>query len=187
MRKQAHVLSWIAGSTLTALALTIGVIGIGLTYSTTGYADDGRDLTQAIPPNGEYSAECGGCHMAYPANLLPAEKWRAITRNLSNHFGDNASLTPDVQARIEAYLTQYAGQNAKVMNNNTPSVAALVPEKITEQAFFIRKHHQVPERMVQGNPKVGSFSQCSNCHNQAEKGIFDEDTVIIPGVGRWDD
>ena len=24
--------------------------------------------------------------MAYPANLLPADKWRAITANLENHF-----------------------------------------------------------------------------------------------------
>ena len=47
--------------------------------------------------------------------------------------------------------------------------------------IFIRKHDEIPRRMVQDNPKVGSFSQCSNCHNLAEKGIFDEDTVNIPG------
>ncbi|MGL4614870.1 MAG: diheme cytochrome c, partial [Shewanella sp.] len=140
MTKQAHPLSWIAGGTLTALALTIGIIGISLPLSSTGYADDGHDLNQAIAPNAEYSAECGSCHMAYPANLLPAEKWRAITQELSNHFGDNASLTPESTARIEQYLTQHAAQNGKVMKNSKPLIAGMGPQKITEQAFFIRKH-----------------------------------------------
>lgn len=59
MTKQAHPLSWITGSTLTALALAIGVVGLSLTFTSTGYADDGRALNQAIPQNAEYSAECG--------------------------------------------------------------------------------------------------------------------------------
>lgn len=187
MTKPTHPLSWIAGSTLTALALAIGVVGLSLTFTSTGYADDGRELNQAIPQNAEYSAECGSCHMAYPANLLPADKWQAITGNLNNHFGDNASLTPEATARIEQYLTQHAAQNGKVMKNSKPLIAGMGPQKITEQAFFISKHDQIPRHMVQDNPKVGSFSQCSNCHNLAEKGIFDEDTVNIPGFGRWDD
>lgn len=187
MTKQAHPISWFLGSSLTAAALAIGVIGVSLTLNGTGYADDGRGLSRAIPQNAEYTAECGSCHMAYPANLLPADKWRAITANLENHFGDNASLDPQVTARIEEYLVQHAAQNGKVMKNSTPLLAGAGPQKITEQAFFIRKHDEIPRRMVQDNPKVGSFSQCSNCHNLAEKGIFDEDTVNIPGFGRWDD
>jgi nitrate/TMAO reductase-like tetraheme cytochrome c subunit len=187
MTKQAHPLSWIVGSTLTVLALAIGAVGLSLTFTSTGYADDGRELNQAIPQNAEYSAECGSCHMAYPANLLPAEKWQAITSNLSSHFGDDASMAPEAAARIEQYLVQHAAQNGKVMKNSKPLIDGMGPQKITEQAFFIRKHDEIPRRMVQDNPKVGSFSQCSNCHNLAEKGIFDEDTVNIPGFGRWDD
>jgi hypothetical protein len=187
MTKQAHPISWLLGSSLTAAALAIGVIGISLTLTGTGYADDGRELSRAVPQNAEYTAECGSCHMAYPANLLPADKWRAITVDLENHFGDNASLDPQVTARIEEYLVQHAAQNGKVMKNSTPLLAGAGPQKITEQAYFIGKHDEIPRRMVQDNPKVGSFSQCSNCHNLAEKGIFDEDTVNIPGFGRWDD
>ncbi|MGL5390895.1 MAG: diheme cytochrome c, partial [Shewanella sp.] len=133
------------------------------------------------------TAECGSCHMAYPPNLLPTDKWRAITANLADHFGDNASLEPQVSARIEAYLVQYGAQHGKVMKNNVPLPADSKPQKITEQAFFIGKHDEIPRQMVQDNPKVGSFSQCSQCHQLAEKGIFDEDTVNIPGVGRWND
>jgi hypothetical protein len=187
MTNKAHPISWIAGSSLTAAALAIGIIGISLTLTGTGYADDGRELGRAIPQNTQYSAECGSCHMAYPANLLPADKWRAITANLDNHFGDNASLDAQVTARIEYYLVQHAAKNGKVLKNSKPLITGMGPQKITEQAFFIRKHHEIPRRMVQDNPKVGSFSQCSHCHNLAQKGIFDEDTVNIPGFGRWDD
>ncbi|MBT6616074.1 MAG: cytochrome C, partial [Deltaproteobacteria bacterium] len=31
------------------------------------------------------------------------------------------------------------------------------------------------------------LSNCTSCHKEAEKGIFDDDTVLIPGYGRWDD
>lgn len=187
MTKQAHPISWIAGSSLTAVALAIGIIGISISFTGTGYADDGRELNQAIVQNDLYSAECGSCHMAYPANLLPADKWQAITANLDDHFGDNASLNAQVKATIEGYLVQNAAKNGKVMKNSIPLIAGAGPQRITEQAFFIRKHDEIPRRMVQDNPKVGSFSQCSDCHNLAEKGIFDEDTVNIPGFGRWDD
>jgi len=74
MTKQTHLISWIAGSSITAAALAIGIIGISLTLTGTGYADDDHNRGRGIPQNVEYSAECGSCHMAYPANLLPAEK-----------------------------------------------------------------------------------------------------------------
>jgi hypothetical protein len=61
------------------------------------------------------------------------------------------------------------------------------PIRITELPYFTRKHREVPERMVSGNPDVGSFTQCDACHKDAAKGKFDEDTVVIPGFGRWDD
>ncbi|WP_372737254.1 hypothetical protein [Neptunomonas sp.] len=51
----------------------------------------------------------------------------------------------------------------------------------------MRKHDEIPDRLVEGNPDVGSFSNCNVCHEGAAKGDFDEDRAIIPGYGRWDD
>ncbi|WP_372742464.1 hypothetical protein [Neptunomonas sp.] len=51
----------------------------------------------------------------------------------------------------------------------------------------MRKHDEIPDRLVEGNPDVGSFSNCNVCHEGAAKGDFDEDRAIIPGFGRWDD
>ena len=54
-------------------------------------------------------SECGACHMVYPAGLLPARSWDAITSDLSRHFGEDATLAPDVVAGIKAYLMTNAG------------------------------------------------------------------------------
>jgi hypothetical protein len=43
------------------------------------------------------------------------------------------------------------------------------------------------QRMVKGNPDVGSFSRCETYHRGADRGNFDEHGVRIPGDGRWDD
>jgi hypothetical protein len=58
--------------------------------------------------------------------------------------------------------------------------------RITETPYFIRKHNQVPARLVTDNPEVGSFSQCNRCHIGADNGIFDESQIDIPGFGRWE-
>jgi hypothetical protein len=61
------------------------------------------------------------------------------------------------------------------------------PPRITQTRYFLRKHDEVPMRLVSGNPEIGSFSNCQACHVGAAKGSFDEDDVRIPGVGRWED
>ena len=42
--------------------------------------------------NEVYKKECGSCHFAYPAGLLPSNAWNKMMENLSNHFGDDASV-----------------------------------------------------------------------------------------------
>ncbi|WP_090728714.1 hypothetical protein [Neptunomonas qingdaonensis] len=51
----------------------------------------------------------------------------------------------------------------------------------------MRKHDEIPDRLVKGNPDVGSFSHCNVCHEGATKGDFDEDRVDISGYGCWGD
>ena len=42
--------------------------------------------------------------MVYPAALLPARSWDALTSDLANHFGEDASLEQTVVDGIKAYL-----------------------------------------------------------------------------------
>lgn len=53
-------------------------------------------------------SECSDCHMAYPPILLPTASWEKILGNLSDHFGDDASLD---DATVKS-LTEYFVKNS---------------------------------------------------------------------------
>ncbi len=137
-----------------------------------------------------YRNECSACHFAYPAGLLPERSWVQLMRRLDDHFGENAELDEDTRKKIENYLRGHAAEH--VPNRFSRSMLRSLSEgetplRITETPFFRYKHREIPPRMVQKNPKVRSFANCASCHTMADRGIYDEDTVRIPGFGQWDD
>lgn len=129
-----------------------------------------------------YSNECSACHMAYPPRLLPAEAWKGIMTRLDRHFGDNAELSPEVQAELTRYLVDNAGTGRGYA---APAVDTL--PRITDQPWFRHEHDELPRRLVADNPDVRSFSNCVACHTQADKGRFSEHDIRIPGYGGWED
>ncbi|MDY6891043.1 MAG: diheme cytochrome c [Pseudomonadota bacterium] len=142
-------------------------------------------------PDPLYVEECSACHMAYPAHLLPARSWQAIMNGLEDHFGENAALLPETTDEITAYLVANAAdvnpgpRSDRFLRGIAPDAA---PLRITETRYFKRKHDEIPKKKVEGNPEVRSFSQCQACHGkEAVRGIFDEDSVDIPGYGRYED
>jgi len=206
MKTWINVIRFSFGSLMLGSALVIGIYGISASGNVS-YADDddysresrseywkeyGGGYKQPIPSPGtsdadaaSYQNECGACHMAYPAKLLPSYSWLEIMNTLDDHFGEDASVDDATKANILAYLSaNSASRHSRFMKSVSYDD---VPVRITGLPYFERKHREVPEKMVTGNPKVGSFSQCDACHKDAAKGKFDEDTVDIPGYGRWDD
>jgi hypothetical protein len=140
--------------------------------------------------NARYRAECGGCHFAYQPGLLPAAAWAQVMGTLDAHFGDDATLDAAVADELLAYLrANAADRNDRVRSRAFAArpIQGDGPPRITQTAYFQRKHDEVPARFVKGNPQVGSFSNCQSCHPDAEQGDFNEDQVAIPGVGRWGD
>jgi len=187
-----HKLILIAGYVLLTTILTLGLYGVGqgLASSSNREAEwyshddaDERDLTATVNP--AYVEECGSCHMAYPARLLPAESWRRIMQGLGDHFGENAEVDTATRNRLEQYLVSESGSVSyqKLFRN----LGHQVPLRITGLPYFRHKHDGIPSKLIQANDKVGSLSQCNACHQKAERGLFDEDDVNIPGFGRWDD
>jgi len=189
---------WLIGVLLLGTVLAFSLLGV---VTASGYSESykqgkddhegSRHLESQITfrQNKLYNEECGACHVAYPPGLLPVESWQRLMGGLENHFDENAELDSETFAHINDYLEEEAlqrGQPAKLskMLRNLPDIA---PIRITELPYFISKHDEVPSRMVIKNPKVGSFSRCNSCHKGAEKGVFDEDMVAIPGFGHWDD
>lgn len=119
-----------------------------------------------------------------PAGQLPAESWGDIMKKLEGHIGKDGKVDAEGAKIITRYLDQPLPADQHTRLNG---VLKATPVRITELPGFIRKHDEIPKRMVADNPKVGSFSQCDSCHKDAAKGLFDEDRVSIPGFGRWDD
>jgi len=183
---------WIMmGGYFLLLATLVGAFyGIGQTLASgrSGFAQDddeyrGRGAFDS--PDPVYLEECGSCHMAYPPGLLPPDGWRAIMGGLSDHFGDDAGLDSATRSRLEDYLQRASvtGAYHKLRRNRVDPA----PQRITRLPYFVREHDEIPSRFVRGNDKVNSLSQCNACHREAERGLFDEDDIVIPGFGRWDD
>lgn len=110
--------------------------------------------------------------------------------HLDKHFDDNAELDPQTHQTISQLLTKNSADKSNYRRSQKFSRSISqndIPLRITETPYFIREHNEIPKRMVSGNPKVQSFSQCNSCHLKAEKGSFNEHNINIPGYGRWDD
>ncbi len=151
----------------------------------------GKKSSGVLPVKNElYKTECGACHFAYPPGLLPARSWEKVMTGLSNHFGENAELTPEDHEALRKYLAD----NAADHSDNRYSVRILrslnsnaAPERITQVPYIVKEHRELTPKYVANNPKVKSLSHCSACHTRAEAGSFQEGDVVIPGFGRWDD
>jgi hypothetical protein len=122
-------------------------------------------------PDPLYQAECGSCHVAYPARMLPAESWRRLIAGLSAHFGADASLDADTAAAIGQYLTSHARPSRRT--------ASAVPLRITETKWFRHEHDEV-SRAWWDSPAVRGPADCGACHMQAERGRFGEGGIRRP-------
>jgi len=111
------------------------------------------------PPDPSYKAECGSCHVAYPARLLPPASWQRLMAGLDRHFGSDASLEAGTHEEIRRYLAANAGRRA-------PPPGA--EPRITATRWF-RKEHQGEI------PPAKNPADCTACHAGAEQGNYDDD------------
>ena len=178
---------------ITTILFIAGMVTIPVVFSD----DDNKwseyrqkSIGVANTVNPVYKEECGSCHMAYPAGLLPAASWQTMMLKLDDHFSDNAELDADTHKAITEYLLANSAEQSEYRRSrkiiNTLGLNS-VPLRITETPYFKHEHDEIPNKMVKENKQVNSFSHCNACHTKAEQGQFDEDNVNIPNYGRWDD
>jgi len=151
----------------SAAALFAGLVW----WPTLTLADGNRLMTAPAI----YKTECGSCHTPYPAGLLMAAAWKKTTDKLSTHFGVDASLTPAEVQEISAYLQANAGARADRYE------APKDPPRLTQTAWFERKHLQKLPASVWKDPKVKSASHCAACHTGADQGNYAERDIAVPG------
>ena len=136
---------------------------------------NGEDRGKPVMPaevNAKYQAECGGCHMVFPAGLLPAASWKKVMAGLDKHFGTDASLPPQDVQNITDYLSKYAS------NRWTANTA---PLRISESEWFKSKHNSSEiSPAVWKRESVKSTANCMACHSGADKGDFNERNIRIP-------
>jgi hypothetical protein len=95
-------------------------------------------------------------------------------QGLDKHFGTDASLDAKTTSSIDAWLKQNAALRAEAGGN---------PPRITTNAWFKRKHREVPAASWK-DPRIKSPANCAACHRGAEQGRFGEREIDIPGIGR---
>jgi len=136
-----------------------------------------------------YNKECGSCHFPYQPGLLPEASWRQLMepKAMGQHFGDSAELDEATRVHIlnlmvaESADKSYRKRSRKIMASLGTDIA---PKRITDVPYIKGKHDEIPEALTKKNDQVKSLSYCNKCHQKAAEGIFDDDTVVIPGKGR---
>jgi hypothetical protein len=108
--------------------------------------------------------------------MLPTRSWQRMMGDLKNHFGDDASLDPEVAAKITDYLVANAADNAgqrrgeKLIRGVAPGSA---PLRITELPKWVQEHRKVPDWEWR-HKDVRTRANCVACHADAERGYYDD-------------
>jgi len=180
------------------LLLISATLTLGLS-SMTSYAGDGffssffsleRHNEVTAVTDKDYIEECGSCHFPYQPGLLPEGSWRKLmdATALEDHFGDNAELDEDIRAHVLDVLVKASADKSNYKRSKK-IMASLrddkTPLRITEVPYIKNAHHEIPTKLIKDNSKVKSLSYCNKCHQKADEGSFDDDTVVIPGHGNW--
>jgi nitrate/TMAO reductase-like tetraheme cytochrome c subunit len=123
-----------------------------------------------------YRAECGSCHLAYPARLLSTREWGIVLGHLEHHYGVDATVDDPtlrlVAQQLDAPVTSSLGDTGRL-------------PRITSKDWFVDEHDEVAAGVFR-SAAVKSAGNCAACHAGAERGDFDEDAVRVPGGKRHD-
>jgi hypothetical protein len=123
--------------------------------------------------NATIKAECGACHMAFPAGMLPAASWQKIMAGLPDHFGEDASLADPARRKITDWLVANAARPGSRLTRDMPADGTVL--RITDTPWWVREHRGEVRPGAFEDPKVGSKANCAACHRDAARGNFDDD------------
>lgn len=158
--------------------LALGLVALAFSALVFQRAQAGGD--HYFPPVTDplVQAECGSCHLAFPASMLAASSWQRMIADLRNHFGDDASVDAASAAHIVRYLTANAGDRGgrrygdKLLRGSAGTGTA-TPLRISELPRWISEHREVPAWEWQ-HQDVRSKANCLACHTGAERGHYDD-------------
>lgn len=165
---------------------------LNMAFSDDGNYNGSKPTKKGVAPatNALYLKECGSCHFAYQAGLLPANAWEKMMKNLENHFDTDASLTPDDFISISNYLNDNSAEKNMDYKRSNRIVSSLngkpIPNSISQTPYMIEKHKDIKPHLITQKEVKGIFN-CIACHTTADKGIYSDNDIRIPNFGRWQD
>jgi len=137
-------------------------------------------------PNLKHKAweeECGACHMAFTPGMLPARSWVLMMEGLQDHFGEDATIEPDMARDITDFLVKHAADNpdaSDVMKRIARSIPLQEsPLRIIEGKMFKYYHDDIPNSMWQ-REQISSRLNCISCHTRAQEGRYLQREIKIP-------
>jgi cytochrome c len=100
----------------------------------------------------------------------------------NQHFGEALGLDATIVAEIREFLEKNAAETgmtepAYKINRSIP--ATMTPLRVTETGYWMEKHKDIPVSMWR-HPKVGSKSNCSACHLDADRGTYEDAAMRLP-------
>ena len=116
-----------------------------------------------LTPVATFKKECSACHNIFSPGYLPQRSWQAITADLTNHFGEDASLDAGTTATITAYLVSRAGDAGGKLNNWVRRIPKnKTPLRVTQTPTWLGIHGG----FVNGPrmKKARSPGNCAFCH-----------------------
>lgn len=172
--------------TFRKTAVLIVLIWLGLMATVrSAAADDPYRMRPGLEPRISpgtpqvYQEQCGSCHMAYPAFLLPTTSWNRLVSRLDRHFGERLKLDAADRTTIGRYLDVNSANRSTsgVARQIMSSLGGRVPMRITDVPYLRLIHQRIDRRYSHSDGKrTGRFwADCQACHPGAEAGRFDDD------------
>jgi len=122
---------------------------------------------------------CGECHMAFPPQTLPKKVWKNMISDLSNHFGEDASIDPAQVATVLNYHVKNASDVSNVRAAKKWRASGSFT-RIIDAPRFKKKHGNCPAH-IWTHKKVRSKSNCLACHPTMEQdGSTEEVMNFLP-------
>jgi hypothetical protein len=91
----------------------------------------------------------------------------------------------EIDSEAKRVITGYLNANAAESSSAKRAAKIMkclgseTPMRITQIPYIKKKHHEINPDVL-NREAIGSLSNCSACHTTAEKGIYDDDNVVIP-------
>jgi cytochrome c553 len=163
---------------LYRFSIIIAVIAFALTSCS---KKDKKNKSLSPASDKTYIDKCGKCHFAYQPGLLTFKSWEKIILTPDGHAGGALSIDKKIQDELISYLREESAEKSswkkakKILNYNSNKT----PVRISENSYIQTKHRRIKQDVL-NRSSIKSLGNCSACHKNAAKGIYEENDVAIP-------